>query len=330
MTSRYVLLPIPAAQLPIWDMAKIQQHQYWVPEDVCLTEDKRQWGGLGEKERRFISRVLAFFAAADLLICENLEMNFEREVEWNSVKAFYKGQDNMEMIHAEVYANLLNTLIPEYDERDRLMRGFETIPSVRDKHQWVLRYMDPDAKSFPERLVAFTVFEGLLFSASFAAIYFFKHERKGLLPGLCHANELIARDEGLHASFAALLYKNYVAPGSTLVARGGATTKLTDAAAHDVVRSAVDIERAFIREAIPVGLLGMNSQLMERYVEFVANKILRTLGHGELYPGAKNPFAWMASLSVPGQSNFFERRVSEYSKPKRTAAARLDLDSLDF
>lgn len=316
--------------MPLWDMNKVQQHLYWVPEEVSLDEDRRQWASLGAKERLFISRVLAFFAAADLLICENLEMNFEREVEWNAAKAFYKGQDNMEMIHAEVYANLINTLIPDETERENLIHGFETIPSVQAKHAWVSKYMDAGTKSFPERLVAFTVFEGLLFSASFAAIYFFKHERKGVLPGLCHANELISRDEGLHASFAALLYKQYVRPGTTLVAGGGDVKKLTDRQAHAIVREAVDVERRFVRDAIPVAMLGMNHTLMEQYVEFVANKILRCLGHAELYPGAKNPFEWMSSLAVPGATNFFERRPSEYKKSVRTSASSLNLASLEF
>lgn len=317
MSSRYILLPIPDEQLPIWDLYKLQQHLYWVPEEVTLADDKRQWATLSEKERRFLSRILAFFAAADLLICENIEMNFEREVQWNSAKAFYKGQDAMEMIHAEVYANLLNTLVAA-DERDRLIRGFEALHSVRQKHQWVKTFMDPSRRTFEERLVAFCVFEGLLFSASFAAIYFFKHERKGVLPGLCHANELISRDEGLHAQFAALLYRRYVSAGTGLVATP--VRRLTDAQVHKIFDDAVEVERAFIRDAIPVAMLGMNAALMERYVEFVANKLLRTLGHSELYASVTNPFPWMVSTAIPGQTNFFERKVAEYAKPRRGSA----------
>lgn len=327
-SSRYILLPVPESQLPIWDMNKLQQHLYWVPEEISLEEDKRQWEHLPPKEKRFVSLVLAFFASADLLICENLEINFSQEVQWNSVKAFYKGQDNMEMIHAEVYANLLNTLVPSATERDHLINSFETIPSVKAKHDWVHLYMDSTSKTFPQRLVAFCVFEGLLFSASFAAIYFFKHERKGLLPGLCHANELISRDEGLHASFAALLYNKYVVSDSTIVSES--ISKLSNAEAHKIVQSAVDVERLFVRDAIPVGMLGMNASLMERYVEFVANKILRCLGHPHLYPSVKNPFLWMESLSIPGQSNFFERRVSEYVKPVQSSPSCLDFTSLEF
>lgn len=306
-------MPIPDSQINIWEMNKLQQRLYWVPEEVQLSEDKRQWHVLDPREKRFLSRILAFFAAADLLICENLECNFESEVRWNSVKAFYKGQNNMEMIHAEVYSNMLLTLVPSKSERDSLVTAFETIDSVKAKHQWALRYMNPNGRTFPERLVAFCIFEGLMFASSFAAIYFFKHERNGLLPGICHANELISRDEGLHAHFAAMLYRDHVYPSSTLVDES--IKKLSDKYVHSLFESAIKIENSFIKDAIPVEMLGMNASLMCQYIKFVANKLLRTLGHSELYNNIKNPFLWMASTALTGQTNFFERRVTEYSKP---------------
>lgn len=297
-TRKYILFPIPASQMDIWKAYKLQESYFWTAEEIDLTTDRIHFQrDLTDRERHFLSRVLGFFASADLLICENLLENFSKECQWPTVRAMYGIQGAIEMVHSEVYSKLIDTLVPAR-EKERLFNAIEEIAAVRDKQLWCCQWMD-DSKSFATRLVGFCVFEGLLFSASFCAIFYFKS--RGLMPGLSHANELISRDEGLHASFASMLYVNHVA------------NKLTDDEVHDIFRSAVETERIFVTESVPVSLLGLSSDTMMEYVEFCANKLLRQLGHAELYPGREEcPFDFMRAISVPGQTNYFERRVSEY------------------
>ena len=297
--KRYILFPIPEEQAPIWTAYKLQESCFWTAQEIDLTQDRLDFKKkLNDGERLFLSHVLAFFASADLLVCENLLERFSVDVKWSTCKAYYGIQSAVEMVHSEVYSKLIDTLITDKEEKHRLFNAIETIPAVRAKQQWAAQYMD-ESKSFATRLVGFCVFEGLLFSASFCSIYFLK--TRGLMPGLSHANELISRDEGQHAAFAALLYKNYV------------RNKLTDDEVHSIFRSAVETEREFVCHSLPVSLLGMNSALMMEYVEYCANKLLRQLGHAELYPGRDTcVFDFMTSLSVPGKTSFFERRVSEY------------------
>merc|ERR1712060_1028009 len=276
---------------------KKHEASFWTAEEIDLAQDAKDWDTLSDGERFFVTHVLAFFAASDGIVLENLGARFSTEIQIPEARAFYGFQMAMENIHSETYSLLIEQYIREPAEKEKIFNAIETMPAVRDKAQWAIQWMQKE-NSFAERVIAFAAVEGILFSGSFCAIYWLK--KRGLMPGLTFSNELISRDEGLHAEFACLLYSML-------------QNKLPEDAVHGIVRGAVDAERRFICEALPCDLIGMNSELMTRYIEFVADRLLASLGHSKLF-GASNPFDWMELISLQGKTNFFEKRVGEYQK----------------
>merc|ERR1712196_283981 len=266
-------------------------------EEIDLSQDLKDWERLSDSERHFIKHVLAFFAASDGIVLENLASQFSTEIQIPEARAFYGFQIAMENIHSETYSLLIEQYIKDPEEKDRVFDAMHTMPPVEEKARWAMSWMNQE-NSFAERIIAFAAVEGILFSGSFCAIYWLK--KRGLMPGLTFSNELISRDEGLHAEFACMLY-------------GMLQNPLPDDVAHTIIRGAVDVEREFICEALSCDLIGMNSQLMTRYIEFVADRLLVALGHPKLF-GSQNPFDWMELISLQGKTNFFEKRVGEYQK----------------
>ncbi len=294
--DRFVLFPIEHSD--VWDMYKQHAASFWTAEEIDLAEDAKDWESLSADEQHFLKHVLAFFAASDGIVNENLVVNFANEVQWAEARTFYGFQIMMENIHAETYSLLIDTYIKDPNEKDHLFKALETVPSVKKKGNWALRWLDRKRASFAERLVAFAAVEGIFFSGSFCAIFWLK--KRGLMPGLTFSNELISRDEGLHCDFACLLHSNLV--------RGAGENKI-----HQIISEAVDIEIEFVTSALPVSLIGMNAELMKQYIHFVADRLLVSLGATKLY-NVENPFPWMEMISMQGKTNFFEKRVSEYSK----------------
>merc|ERR1719323_2521664 len=278
-------------------MYKKHEASFWTAEEIDLSQDTKDWEQLSRDEQHFIKHILAFFAASDGIVLENLASQFSTEVQVPEARAFYGFQIAMENIHSETYSLLIEQYIREPAEREQVFDAIHTMPPVKEKAQWAVQWMNSE-NSFAERLVAFAAVEGVLFSGSFCAIYWLK--KRGLMPGLTFSNELISRDEGLHAEFACLIY-------------GMLQHKLPDDVVHDIIRSAVEVERRFICEALSCDLIGMNSELMTRYIEFVADRLLTALGHSKVF-GASNPFDWMELISLQGKTNFFEKRVGEYQK----------------
>ena len=263
-----------------------------------LAADQKDWETMSENEQHFVKHVLAFFAASDGIVNENLAMNFANEVQIPEARCFYGFQIAIENIHSEVYSLLIDTYVRDPTEKKFLFNAIETIPCVRKKANWALRWTDNEHASFAERIVAFSAVEGIFFSGSFCAIFWLK--KRGLMPGLTFSNELISRDEGLHCDFACLMYQML-------------ENKLPESRVHDIIRDAVDSEKEFVVSALPVELIGMNSKTMTQYIEFVADRLLGALGVSKLY-GTSNPFEWMDLISMEGKTNFFEKRVGEYSK----------------
>merc|ERR1712013_958187 len=278
-------------------MYKKHEASFWAAEEIDLSQDTKDWDNLSSSEQHFIKHVLAFFAASDGIVLENLLGKFSTEVQIPEARAFYGFQIAMENIHSETYSLLIEQYIRDPAEKDKIFDAIHTMPPVKEKAEWALQWMNDDC-SFAERLVAFAAVEGILFSGSFCAIYWLK--KRGLMPGLTFSNELISRDEGLHAEFACLLYNML-------------QNKLPEDVVHDIIRGAVAVERKFICEALSCDLIGMNSELMTRYIEFVADRLLTALGHTKLF-GSTNPFDWMELISLQGKTNFFEKRVGEYQK----------------
>jgi ribonucleoside-diphosphate reductase subunit M2 len=299
---RWVMFPIQYPE--VWEMYKKHEASFWTAEEIDLSQDNKDWESLSESEHYFIKHVLAFFAASDGIVLENLAAQFSTEVQIPEARAFYGFQIAMENIHSETYSLLIEQYIREPDEKAKIFNAIETMPAVRDKAQWAIQWMQKE-NSFAERVIAFAAVEGILFSGSFCAIYWLK--KRGLMPGLTFSNELISRDEGLHAEFACLLY-------------GMLQNKLPDQVVHDMIRGAVEVERHFICEALSCDLIGMNNELMTRYIEFVADRLLVSLGHPKLF-NASNPFDWMELISLQGKTNFFEKRVGEYQKAGVMASA---------
>jgi len=294
--NRFVLFPIKWPD--IWAMYKKAEASFWTAEEIDLASDLVHWNEkLSKDEHNFISHVLAFFAASDGIVLENLARRFSTEVQIPEARCFYGFQLAIENIHSETYSLLIDTYIKDATERTRLFNAISTIPCIEKKARWALRWID-SADSFAERLVAFAAVEGIFFSGSFCAIYWLK--KRGLMPGLTFSNELISRDEGLHCDFACLLYSHL-------------TQKLEAATIYEIIADAVASEKEFITEALPVALIGMNATLMQRYIEFVADRLIVSLGYPKLYK-ATNPFDWMELISLEGKTNFFERRVGEYQK----------------
>merc|ERR1711865_1097487 len=293
--QRWVMFPI---QYPaVWEMYKKHEASFWTAEEVDLSQDNKDWDKLTDSERHFIKHVLAFFAASDGIVLENLGTRFSTEVQISEARAFYGFQMAMENIHSETYSLLIEQYIKDPSEKNAIFDAINTMPAVRDKAQWAIQWMQKD-NSFAERVLAFAAVEGILFSGSFCAIYWLK--KRGLMPGLTFSNELISRDEGLHTEFACMLYRML-------------QNKLPEDVVHEMIRGAVAVERKFICEALSCDLIGMNSELMTRYIEFVADRLLTALGHSKLY-NASNPFDWMELISLQGKTNFFEKRVGEYQK----------------
>jgi len=292
---RWVLFPI---QYPtIYEMYKKHEASFWTAEEIDLAQDSKDWCTLTEGEQHFIKCILAFFAASDGIVLENLASHFSTEVQIPEARAFYGFQIAMENIHSETYSLLIEQYIRDPIEKETVFDAIHTMPAVQEKAQWAVQWMNGE-NSFAERTVAFAAVEGILFSGSFCAIYWLK--KRGLMPGLTFSNELISRDEGLHAEFACMLY-------------GMLQNRLPEDVVHDMVRGAVVAERRFICEALPCDLIGMNSELMTKYIEFVADRLLTALGHSKLF-GSANPFDWMELISLQGKTNFFEKRVGEYQK----------------
>jgi ribonucleoside-diphosphate reductase beta chain len=279
-------------------MYKQQMACFWTAEEIDLAEDLKDWKNLNADEQHFLKHILAFFAASDGIVNENLGINFSNEVCWPEARAFYGFQIMMENIHAETYSLLIDTYIKDEPEKDHLFKALETVPSVKRKGEWAMRWLSRKQGSFAERLVAFAAVEGIFFSGSFCAIFWLK--KRGLMPGLTFSNELISRDEGLHCDFACLLHNKLL--------RGAGAAKITR-----IIAEAVDIEIEFVTSALPVSLIGMNSILMEQYIQFVADRLLVALGASKIY-NVVNPFPWMEMISMQGKTNFFEKRVAEYQK----------------
>ena len=281
----------------LWAMYKQAVASFWTVEEVDLADDHRDFQRLSAGERHFITSVLAFFATADGIVVENIGLRFLEEVQAPEARAFYSFQMAIETIHGEMYSLMLTTLVRDPEEQRYLLNAVETVPAVAKKAEWALRWVG-SSSTFAERLVAFACVEGIFFSGSFCAIFWLK--KRGLMPGLCFSNALISRDEGLHCDFACELHALLQQPAPSPVVA-------------EIVREAVTIEKEFICESLPVGLIGMNAGLMAEYIEFVSDRLLVALGQEKLY-GAANPFDWMELISIPGRSNFFERRESEYQK----------------
>jgi ribonucleoside-diphosphate reductase beta chain len=311
--NRFVLFPIK--QNDIWQFYKKAEASFWTAEEIDLSQDLNDWENrLNDGEKHFISHVLAFFAASDGIVNENLAVNFLSEVQYAEAKCFYGFQIMMENIHSETYSLLIDTYIKNPVEKDKMLRAVDTIPCVKKKADWALRWIEKG--NFAERLIAFAAVEGIFFSGSFCSIFWLK--KRGLMPGLSFSNELISRDEGLHCDFACLLYTDHV------------KNQLDPNDIYSIILDAVSIEKEFVTDALPVSLIGMNAELMCQYIEFVADRLLIALGLQKQY-NATNPFDFMEMISLQGKTNFFEKRVAEYQKSgvmseKETMSFSLDED----
>ena len=306
----FTLFPIHPREEHLFKMYKQAVASFWTPEEISFAKDQEHWETLSKEERHFITHVLAFFAGSDGIVQENLATRFQREVTSQPVKLFYSFQNAMEGIHSETYSLLIDTYVKDPVEQSHLFRAIETIPCIQKKADWALKWIDSDT-SFATRLVAFAAVEGIFFSGAFCSIYWLK--KRGLMPGLTFSNELISRDEGLHTLFAVALYH-------TLDSRPDPATVAS------ILREAVAIEQEFICDALPCSLIGMNRKLMGQYIEFVADRLAVQLGGSKLY-GTANPFDFMELISLEGKTNFFEKKVSEYSRSTEASTAiRFDED----
>src|SRR5687767_8395023 len=294
--DRFVLFPIKYKD--IWEFYKKAEASFWTAEEIDLASDLQDWNNkLNDNEKHFIKHVLAFFAASDGIVNENLAINFLNEVQYPEARCFYGFQVMMENIHSETYSLLINTYIKDPVEKDHLLHAVDTVPCVGEKAEWAIRWINNG--TFAERLIAFAAVEGIFFSGSFCSIFWLK--KRGLMPGLSTSNEFISRDEGMHCEFACHLYKYHV------------KNKLTEDRIKEIICDAVAIEKEFVTDALPVELIGMNAGMMQQYIEFVADHWLSVLGCSKVY-NVENPFGFMDFISLQGKTNFFEKRVSEYKK----------------
>ena len=312
--DRFVVFPIQYHS--VWEMYKKHMAVFWTAEEIDLAADVADWEKLNDNERHFISHILAFFAASDGIVNENLAQRFYNEVQIPEARCFYGFQIAMENIHSETYSLLIDTYIKDKVEKDKLFTAIDHLPCVKKKANWAMKWINSE-ESFAHRLVAFAAVEGIFFSGSFCSIYWLK--KRGLMPGLCTSNEFISRDEGLHCEFACLIHDLL-----------GPEEQLDKKIINQIITEAVEIETEFITEALPVSLIGMNAKLMTQYVEFVADHWLQNLGC-EKHFNSENPFEWMELISLEGKTNFFEKRVSEYQKSgimgnKDTQKFTLDAD----
>ena len=293
---RFVIFPIQHHDL--WDFYKRSEASFWTAEEIDLAADLTDWRTkLNDDERYFVKNVLAFFAASDGIVNENLAENFVKEVQYPEAKFFYGFQIMMENIHSETYSLLIDTYISDEEEKAHLFNAIDTIDAVKKKAEWALKWIKSD--SFAERLIAFAAVEGIFFSGSFCSIFWLK--KRGLMPGLSFSNELISRDEGMHTDFAVHLHNNHI------------VNKVSEEKIKEIILSAMEIEKEFITESLPVRLIGMNADLMKQYLEFVTDRLLLDLGCSKEF-NVKNPFDFMTNIALKGKTNFFEKRVGEYQK----------------
>ena len=294
--GRFVLFPIEHHDL--WKLYKQQEACFWTAEEIDLGQDISDWENkLNADEQHFVKHVLAFFAASDGIVNENIAMNFVNAVQYTEAKFFYGFQIMMENIHSETYSLLIDTYIKDKEEQNKLFNAVETIPAIKKKADWAMKYIEKG--TFVERLVAFAAVEGIFFSGSFCSIFWLK--KRGLMPGLTFSNELISRDEGMHCDYACHLFNNHI------------ENKLSEKKIKDIICGALEIEKEFISESLPVSLIGMNSDLMKQYLEYVSDRLLIDLGVGKIY-NSENPFDFMKNIAMENKTNFFEKRVGEYAK----------------
>ena len=306
--GRFVLFPIEHNDL--WKLYKQQEACFWTAEEIDLGQDISDWENkLNADEQHFIKHVLAFFAASDGIVNENIALNFVNAVQYTEAKFFYGFQIMMENIHSETYSLLIDSYIKDKEEQNKLFKAVENIPAIKKKADWAIKYIEKG--TFVERLIAFAAVEGIFFSGSFCSIFWLK--KRGLMPGLTFSNELISRDEGMHCDYACHLFNNHI------------ENKLSEKKIKDIICGALEIEKEFILEALPVRLIGMNSNLMEQYLEFVTDRLLMALGCSKQY-NSENPFDFMQNIALQGKTNFFEKRVAEYQKAGVNNGAE-DLDS---
>jgi len=310
--NRYVMFPVKYND--VWEMYQRAVDSFWIVNEVNLAQDLKDWNNLNEDERNFIKMVLAFFAASDGVVTENLAARFMNDVQISEVRAFYGFQIAIENIHSHMYSLLIQTYIKDDDEKRRLFEATTNYPCITKKFNWAKKWLDDKRSSFAKRLVAFAVVEGIFFSSSFACIYWIK--KRGLMPGLTFSNELISRDEALHTEFAVLLYSKLV-------------RKLPKKKIVEIITEAVDIEKEFITEAIPCRMIGMNAKLMSQYIEFTADRLALQLGYDKIY-NSPNPFDFMELISVESKVNFFERTNSEYALANKTVTKDIFEFNADF
>jgi len=309
--SRFVMFPIKDND--IWDMYKKAEDSFWRVQEVDLSKDITDWNKLEQNEKYFISMILAFFAASDGIVLENLGIRFMAEVQLAEAKAFYGFQLAMENIHSIMNSQLIETYIQDAAEKKRLFTALDNFPCIRKKADWAIKWIEDENSNFATRLVAFACVEGIFFSGAFCSIYWLK--KRGLLPGLTFSNELISRDEALHVEFAVLLYNKL-------------TNKLDDSCIKKILEDAVEVEKEFICEALPCNLIGMNNQLMSKYIEFIADRLAVQLGINKIYNTA-NPFDFMEMISIEGKTNLFERRVGEYALANKEISESKDVFAFD-
>ena len=311
--NRHVIFPIQYND--VWSMYKKHVSTYWTVEEIDFSKDGKDWETLSHDEQYFIKNVLAFFAASDGIVNENLVLNFMSEIKVPEVLAFYSFQNAIETVHSETYSLLIDTYIKEDEEKNRLLNAVETIPCIKKKADWAMKWIESKEDNFATRLIAFACIEGIFFSGAFCSIYWLKE--RGLMHGLTFSNELISRDESLHTEFAILLYSHIV-------------NKLSEEKVHNIIKDAVAIEKEFIIDSLPCRLLGMNSDLMSQYIEFVSDRIALQLGYNKIY-NVNNPFDFMDRIGLEDKQNFFEVRVSNYSKAElhNTENSTLDFDMND-
>jgi ribonucleoside-diphosphate reductase beta chain len=307
--NRFVIFPIKHPD--IWEAFQTHRKAFWIESEIDLVPDLKDWVTMSDKEQHFIKHVLAFFAASDGIVMENLGSRFFNDVQYAEARCFYSIQMFMETIHSIMYSRLIDTYITDAQEKDKLFRAIETIPAIKRKGAWAMKWIQ-SSDDFATRMIAFAAVEGIFFSGSFCCIYWLN--QLGKLPGLCKSNDFIARDEGMHTDFACLLYNKHI------------INKLSDTQVHEIISEAVDIETDFITVSLPCKLLGMNEEMMQEYIKFVANRLVLQLGHTALYPDAKQPFGFMDRICLENKTNFFEARVSEYQMQVSSTA----LDELTF
>jgi ribonucleoside-diphosphate reductase subunit M2 len=310
--NRFVMFPIKYQD--IWEMYKKQVDCFWRAEEIDLTKDLSHWESLNPDEKYFISMILAFFAASDGIVLENLASRFMNDVQISEARAFYGFQIAMENIHSETYSLLIETYIKDKDEKNKLFNAIENFPCIKKKSDWAQKWIHDNRSSFATRLVAFACVEGIFFSGAFCSIYWLK--KRGLMPGLTFSNELISRDEALHCEFAVLLYSKLV-------------KKVDKARIQEIIKEAVEIETEFICQALPCRLIGMNSELMTQYIQFVADRLCVQLGYKKIY-NVTNCFDWMELISLESKTNFFEKRTDAYALANKTKSEEVFEFSEDF